>query len=345
MCFPSAWLRIAATFGILTGSLLLTTGCDKGTAPPSTPTRAKYLTPSHGTSTPRVVVPRVVANVRNAPSTSGNVVRKVSVGEELIFLEKKEGWYRLDHSPSSEEQWIHESTVSERTSHSSESDPGRKHGEAGTASLSFFWEAYGGTPNSGANLVIKNSTQTSFQECTIRLGDGIRSDRWTLPKSTVFDAAGQRSYPTFLFRDANSLTPPTPTTTTSIEIECAEPKLTQLGTFSGSGATQSPKAEAVGAPPASSIDHDRGSSDDREALWIVKTESGVRARLKDPESAIFRRSRLGYVDGLPVVCGEVSSKNSLGGRPGYQRFVGSDSLIFLEEEVADFEAVWKLMCR
>ena len=48
-----------------------------------------------------------------------------------------------------------------------------------------------------------------------------------------------------------------------------------------------------------------------------------------------------------MTCGEVNSKNSLGGYVGYQRFVsaGKAELTFLEEEAADFSGVWNRFCQ
>lgn len=88
------------------------------------------------------------------------------------------------------------------------------------------------------------------------------------------------------------------------------------------------------------------SEETRRQAWIVKGQDAVRQKLKDPESASFRKAAFSNKSGSPVSCGEVNSKNSFGGFTGYQRYVsaGSADLTFLEEEVEDFDALWVKMC-
>jgi hypothetical protein len=85
----------------------------------------------------------------------------------------------------------------------------------------------------------------------------------------------------------------------------------------------------------------------KELAWIGKGKEAVKARLKDPKSADFRNVFFHRgVDGLPMTCGEVNSKNSFGGYTGFQKFVsgGSADTTFLEDEVADFAVVWNRLC-
>lgn len=85
----------------------------------------------------------------------------------------------------------------------------------------------------------------------------------------------------------------------------------------------------------------------QEDVWIVKAQDTVKQKLKDPRSAQFRNVFFSQKGGVPVACGEVNSKNSLGGYGGYQRFIGTDdiALTFLEEEVSDFGNIWQQLCR
>lgn len=94
------------------------------------------------------------------------------------------------------------------------------------------------------------------------------------------------------------------------------------------------------------IEDDGPSQADKESTWIAKGQEAVEARLKDGGSAKFRKLQFSNKSGIPMSCGEVNSKNSLGGYVGYQRYVsgGSADLTFLEEEVADFDKVWKKFC-
>jgi hypothetical protein len=93
-------------------------------------------------------------------------------------------------------------------------------------------------------------------------------------------------------------------------------------------------------------------SRNREIVWIERTKDAVRARLRNPSSAEFRKVELfrPYAGrDTPFVCGEVNSENGFGGRSGFQRFIGSGNSapVFLEEEVArgEFGPVYAEMCR
>jgi hypothetical protein len=88
------------------------------------------------------------------------------------------------------------------------------------------------------------------------------------------------------------------------------------------------------------------SNENREAIWIETTKDGVRSRLKDPGSAVFKDVYFKDYEATPMVCGKVNSKNGFGGMTGFQRFVASGSeLVFLEEEVSDFNKAWNKICK
>lgn len=85
----------------------------------------------------------------------------------------------------------------------------------------------------------------------------------------------------------------------------------------------------------------------KEQVWVIKGKAAVRSMLKDSDSAEFRNVYFHRAaKGVPVTCGEVNSKNSVGEYSGYQKFVsgGEARLTFLEEEVDDFKRVWKDLC-
>jgi|GEM_PF-2430491 len=84
----------------------------------------------------------------------------------------------------------------------------------------------------------------------------------------------------------------------------------------------------------------------KNEAWIAKAKDAIKDRLKDPRSAQFGRLAVSRTGGVPMVCGEVSSKNSFGGRNGFQRVVSAarPDLTFLEEEVEDMDSVWRKFC-
>jgi hypothetical protein len=122
--------------------------------------------------------------------------------------------------------------------------------------------------------------------------------------------------------------------------------------------TTSPPKSAVAAANSVTPPKDDGQSSilamakdkERQEIWIIKGQDAVQEKLKDPSSATFRKAffHLAKLNGAyaPITCGQVNSKNSLGGYVGYQRYIsaGKPELTFLEEEVADFNNAWKLMC-
>ena len=89
------------------------------------------------------------------------------------------------------------------------------------------------------------------------------------------------------------------------------------------------------------------SDSTRQQLWILRTQDGVKQRLKDPSSAEFRNSRFVDFEGVPIVCGEVNAKNSFGGYGGFQHFIASGTkLAFLEQDMepSEFGTAWNKMC-
>lgn len=76
--------------------------------------------------------------------------------------------------------------------------------------------------------------------------------------------------------------------------------------------------------------------------WAVKpilayqAEGQVKAHLSDPESAKFRNK-----DGL---CGEVNSKNKLGGYSGFSRYIAGGNYVRFDDSSAEFEDAWQFNC-
>lgn len=89
------------------------------------------------------------------------------------------------------------------------------------------------------------------------------------------------------------------------------------------------------------------SDKSRQAVWVEKGKDAVRLKLKDPDSAQFRKTYFHRgKSGVPVACGQVNAKNGMGGYSGFQRFVSGTTLelTFLESDVEGFTKVWNELC-
>lgn len=84
----------------------------------------------------------------------------------------------------------------------------------------------------------------------------------------------------------------------------------------------------------------------QEQAWIRKMQNNVRQRLKDPDSAKFKDSKVYRAIGAPVVCGRVNAKNSFGGYGGWERFIAAGEMVFLQSDMekAEFTKSWIRIC-
>ena len=81
------------------------------------------------------------------------------------------------------------------------------------------------------------------------------------------------------------------------------------------------------------------------AETIVAAQRAVRASLKDPDSAKFKDVYANYTEEFQVVaCGQINSKNSLGGYTGFKRFVSNGRTAIIEgrDNITD---AWKGACQ
>lgn len=85
-----------------------------------------------------------------------------------------------------------------------------------------------------------------------------------------------------------------------------------------------------------------------QSLWIVKSQDGIKARLRDPDSAEFKDSRFYSGGKTPVVCGRVNARDGFGGYTGFERYVASgEKLAFLESDLKtpqEMDKVWSTYC-
>lgn len=90
------------------------------------------------------------------------------------------------------------------------------------------------------------------------------------------------------------------------------------------------------------------TTDPRKIAWMDKGKSAIKLKLKDPSSAKFRNIYFqDSFQNIPMTCGEVNSKNSLGAYTGFQKFLssGTPELSALENEVSDFSNLWNTICK
>ncbi|MEN7972783.1 MAG: hypothetical protein ABFR47_02990 [Verrucomicrobiota bacterium] len=84
--------------------------------------------------------------------------------------------------------------------------------------------------------------------------------------------------------------------------------------------------------PVVPLDTNTRYSTPKEKAWIARQQQSIKYRLKDPSSAQFRNLNIIYIEGAPIVLGEVNSRNSFAGYTGFKRFVAADTLIAIENE-------------
>ncbi|MGB3749433.1 MAG: hypothetical protein WA961_14635 [Rhodanobacter sp.] len=95
--------------------------------------------------------------------------------------------------------------------------------------------------------------------------------------------------------------------------------------------------------------HAARSEKNKQFLWIEESKDAVRGALKDGDSAKFRNVIFHRTaDGLPMVCGEVNSRNGFGGYGGFELFIaaGHKGIVVLQEQMAaaEFVKTWKQLC-
>lgn len=118
-------------------------------------------------------------------------------------------------------------------------------------------------------------------------------------------------------------------------------------------AAPKPKAKPSAEPrPATAAKDDESpfADEGKQRLWIVKSRDAIKSRLRDPGSADFRNVRFYSGGPVPVVCGEVNSKNGFGGYSGFQRFIASGddpNIAFVASDVAVGDSIneaWDQLC-
>ncbi|WP_458438725.1 hypothetical protein [Methylorubrum extorquens] len=125
--------------------------------------------------------------------------------------------------------------------------------------------------------------------------------------------------------------------------------LSAVGFFMLMGGAALKGKPAVAATPTVQTQPDPRGTSSQQALFVVRGQEAVQAKLRDPASATFRGQFFSYSGNMHVTCGWVNSKNGFGGYVGFQRYISSTlpETTFLEQEVRDgqFDLVWQQLCR
>lgn len=80
----------------------------------------------------------------------------------------------------------------------------------------------------------------------------------------------------------------------------------------------------------------------KEAPLIAKSKRLIVDSMKDPESTRFRNVRM---RGDVFVCGEVNSKNSMGGYVGFRRFIVTAGVVdLLDDDGEGFNILFRKNC-
>lgn len=111
-----------------------------------------------------------------------------------------------------------------------------------------------------------------------------------------------------------------------------------------------PSAQEAKAPPPPEKPLSATEKKAQQEKWfgaetIVAAQRAVRASLKDPDSAQFKDVYANYTEEFQVVaCGQINSKNSLGGYTGFKRFVSNGRTAIIEgrDNITD---AWKGACQ
>jgi hypothetical protein len=86
--------------------------------------------------------------------------------------------------------------------------------------------------------------------------------------------------------------------------------------------------------------------EDRELNVNVMSREAVRARLRDPDSAVFGDVVVVTKNNVTVACGSVNSRNGFGGMGGFESFVSNGTVAgtFFRSDVRDFHNIWNKLC-
>lgn len=91
-----------------------------------------------------------------------------------------------------------------------------------------------------------------------------------------------------------------------------------------------------------------GAEPDRTANDVgyeIAAKDQVKAKLRDPDSAVFTAVKVVRRNDTVAICGYVNSRNALGGMTGPQRFIAGGA-VGLEEDFApgEMDQAWTLLC-
>lgn len=75
-------------------------------------------------------------------------------------------------------------------------------------------------------------------------------------------------------------------------------------------------------------------------------QTRVRADLLDPDSVKFRNASVSLLRRVPLLCGEVNTKNAAGAYAGFQRFISGATVRLYERDVGrvEMDRLWQALC-
>jgi hypothetical protein len=80
--------------------------------------------------------------------------------------------------------------------------------------------------------------------------------------------------------------------------------------------------------------------------FIADEEEKIRTGLSDPESARFRNESISTSRAGATLCGQVNSKNAVGGYEGFQRFISGQTPPLIEGTIGleEMNRQWTKLC-
>lgn len=123
-------------------------------------------------------------------------------------------------------------------------------------------------------------------------------------------------------------------------------RIVLIGFVGIAGAAFAQSNAELGAQPAPVTNYSKAEIARRGNIAITKVKAAIKESARDPDSVRYRNVKIASNDGS-LICGEVNSKNSMGGYTGFKRFVNfntNDSPFEIDDGGKSFEWSWNRNC-